>query len=154
VSVFGSDAEEYNFDRDASIVGRMLTFNGNQNDIAIAIDAGDHNSPPRRCPGYGYALDIIEFLVDRYAPNDNNISLSNYISPERLREIKGKETSFMKIALTVGSKIYVVNNRYFPQASEVKHPLDVKEKPLNFSEISACGRVRHLPQYGALGKEG
>jgi hypothetical protein len=148
VDAFGPDAGEHNFDRDASVLGKMITFNGNQNDIAKAIEVGDHDTPPRRCPGYGYTLDIIEFLVHRYKPADMSFTVSDYISEERYSQIRRQESPFMKIALAVGSKVYVASNKYFPHASEVKHPLDTKGEPLDFFEFSACGRSRQMPNNG------
>ena len=145
-SAFGLDAGELNFDRSTEVVGKMLTFNGNSNDIAHGIEVGDHDTPPRRCPGYGYALDILEFLVDRYAPHDHN-DPGSYITPERFEQIKRKGNGFLKFVLKMGKKTYAANNRYFPSASEVQHPLDTKGKALNPVEI-AIGGIRTMPEYG------
>jgi hypothetical protein len=145
VSVLGEDADALNFDRDPFVLGKMLTFNGNHNDIHRAIAEGDHDTPPRRCPGYGNAMDIIEFLVDRYCPKVNMEEAS--IAPERLDEIQRKESWFMKFVLKMGQATYNENNKYFPHASEVKHPLDTNGRKIGSLMISAAGD-RHIPVYG------
>ena len=144
--MFGSDALELNFSRNSEVLGKMLTFNGNENDISDASKRDDYDTPPRRCPGYGYALDIIQFLVDRYAPQECS-DAESYITQERFEQIGRKETGFMKFVLKMGKKTYAENNRYFPHASEVKHPLDTRGKALSPTEI-AVGGIRSMPEYG------
>lgn len=100
VSVFGADAEKLNFNRDPSVLGHMLTFNGNETDISLGIARDDHDSPPRRCPGYGNALAIIKFLIDRYRPQSPDEIPK--IPQARLAEIKSMETLFQKFVLKMG----------------------------------------------------
>jgi hypothetical protein len=145
VSVFGEDAEVFNFDRDPSVLGKILTFNGNYNDIVRAGAEGVYDTPPRSCPGCSNAMNIIEFLVDRYCPKDNMEEAS--IAPERLDEIQRKESWFMKFVLKMGQATYNENNKYFPHASEVKHPLDTNGRKIGSLIISAAGD-RHIPVYG------
>lgn len=145
VSVFGPDAEVLNFDRDPTVLGKMMTFNGNHNDIVRAGDKGDFDTPPRRCPGYGNAMDIIEFLVDRYCPTPNEDIAS--VPPARIDEIQRKETWFMRFVLKMGQITYASNNKYFPHASEVKHPLDTNGRKIGSLMIAAAGD-RNIPVYG------
>lgn len=145
VSVFGEDASVLNFDRDPFVLGKMMTFNGNYNDIAQGEKDKRYDCPPRRCPGYSYAIDIIQFLVDRYCPAcDENIAS---ISEERLAEIQRKETFFIKFVLKMGQVTYSRNNKYFPHASEVKHPLDTNGRKIGSLMITASG-YRSIPLYG------
>jgi hypothetical protein len=126
----------------------MMTFNGNEKEIMEATKKGQYDSPPRRCPGWSYALEIIEFLVTRYCPLDLASSKSlPVITPERLCEIQSKETFFMKFVLKMGQLTYAENNKYFPHASDVKHPLDTQGIALGASEIIASG-TRSIPLYG------
>jgi hypothetical protein len=145
VNVFGHDAEELNFDRDITVLGRMLTFNGNQNDIVHGIEKGDYNSPPRRCPGYSDALAIIKFLVNRYRPRP--VGDVPTISQARLEEIKSKESFFQKFVLNMGQATYKETNKYFPTASDVKHPLDTNGKSIGCLPVVAAGE-RTIPVYG------
>jgi hypothetical protein len=145
VSVFGEDAEVLNFDRESFVLGKMLTFNGNHNEIVRAGAKGDFDAPPRRCPGYSNAMNIIEFLVDRYCPNVSKNAVS--VAPERLDEIQRKETLFMKFVLKMGQMTYAENNKYFPHASEVKHPLETNGRKIGSLKIPAAGD-RHIPVYG------
>ena len=145
VRVFGEDAAVINVDRDPKVTGRMLTFNGNLNDIHHGEKDGNYDFPARRCPGYGYALDIILFLVDRYCPPRKGDGLT--ISDERLAEVTRKETNFMKFVLYMGQVTYSENNKYFPQASEVEHPMDSNGRKLGSTKIKAAGE-RYIPIYG------
>ena len=146
VSVFGADASELKFDRDPSVQYQMLTFNGCEKEIMASTEKGQYDSPPRRCPGWSYALDIIEFLVTRYCPPDP-ASLGGNIMPKRLQEIQAKETGFMKIVLKLGQFTYAENNKYFPHASDATHPLDTKGRALGSNEVNASG-TRSIPLYG------
>ena len=173
VSVFGDDASSLNFDRDPFITGQMLSFNANYNEIHASSQMGNNDSPPRRCPGekesrgevyfsmwgrpltnmnlfsacsgYSIALDIIEFLVNRYFPV--NVELPPTVSDKRLQEISKKESRFTQFVLHMGRKVYTENNQYFPHASEVKHPLDTAGCNLGSIKISAAG-YRTIPAYG------
>jgi hypothetical protein len=145
VSVFGEDAEVFNFHRDEFVLGKMLTFNGNHNDIVRAGAKGVYDTPPRRCPGYSNSMDIIEFLVDRYCPKVNMEEAS--VAPERFDEIRRKETWFMKFALKMGQVAYKENNKYHPHASEVKHPLDTNGRKIGSLMMHVAGD-RHIPVYG------
>lgn len=145
VSVFGEDAGVLNFDRPFEVLGRMMTFNGNENDIIEGMKKGDPNMPVRRCPGYDYALSIIEFLVDRFMPPDQPPISDDY--KKRLDEIKSKESYFMRFVLWTGKKTYAENNEYFPHASEVIHPMDTAGEKLGSEKIIAAGG-RTIPKYG------
>ena len=132
--MFGEDAEEHNFRRDPSILGKMITFNGNWN----GIDGG--NSPPRRCPGAHIAVEIIEFLVDRFKPRE-------VVQPDNLDEIQRDESPFMKFVLKMGRRNYAKNNTFFSHASDVKHPLDTDGRSLGSEKIVASGE-RYIPVNG------
>lgn len=119
-----------------------MTFNGNDNEI---VESNCPNIPVRRCPGRGYALDIIEFLVDRYLPPIEppiDIDMS-----QRLDEIASRESFFMKFVLFMGKVTYAENNKYFPHASEVIHPMDTAGRKLGATKILAAGG-RMIPQHG------
>lgn len=146
MSVFGANANELNFDRNPSVQYQMMTFNGNEKEIMNATKNGQYDSPPRRCPGWSYVLDIIEFLVTRYCPLASSES-PPMITLERLSEIQSKETIFMKFVLKLGQFTYAENNKYFPHASDVKHPLDTEGRELGYREINASG-TRSIPLYG------
>jgi hypothetical protein len=148
VSVFGANASELNFERDPAVQYQMMTFNGNEKEIMESTKKDQFDSPPRRCPGWSYALDIIEFLVTRYCPPDLTSSTSPpVITPDRLYEIQSKQTIFMKFVLKIGQLTYAENNKYFPHASDVKHPLDTQGRALGSSEVNASG-TRSIPLYG------
>ena len=132
--MFGAKADQHNFDRDPSDLGKMITFNGNWN----GIDGG--NSPPRRCPGAHIAVEIIEFLVDRFKPRE-------VVQPDNLDEIQRDESPFMKFVLTMGRRNYARNNTYFSHASDVKHPLDTNGLSLGSEKIVASGE-RYIPVNG------
>ena len=120
----------------------MLTFNGNIN----GIERADHfNSPPRRCPGYENATSIIEFLIDRYCPKSPCDAPD--ITQRRLTEVKANETSFQKFILKMGRITYDQANKYFPTASDVKHPLETTGKKIGSMDIVAAGE-RKIPVYG------
>jgi hypothetical protein len=123
----------------------MMTFNGNLNEIRHGESDHNYDFPARRCPGYSYALDIILFLVDRFRPP--NQCSGSCVSDERLTEISNKETLFMKFVLKMGQVTYSENNKYFPQASEVKHPMDSNGRKLGRTKIKAAGE-RYIPIYG------
>lgn len=147
MSVFGEDAQVVNIDRPDKVLGNMMTFNGNQNDIAEGLDEkpANHDKPVRRCPGYGYSLDIIEFLVDKFLPPDEPPIDDDMEA--RLKEIEGKESFFMRFVLKMGKKTYASNNKYFPHASEVLHPMDTAGTALGSSKVVAAGG-RKIPCYG------
>lgn len=147
ITVFGDDAAEINLDRDPSVIGKMLSFNGCYNDIQSAIrrQPQNLNSPPRRCPGYGYGLDIVQYLVDRYMPVDSYPGAQ--ISAERLENIQKRESWFLWFVLRIGRATYAANNRYFPHASEVKHPRDTLETTLGTYTVHAAGE-RSIPIIG------
>jgi len=146
-SVFGPDADTLNFNRDMEVIGKMMTFNGNRNDIALGMAENEPNKPPRRCPGYANAMSIIIYLVDRFAPCAECLDAANAISEERLVEIHRKETLFQKFVLKMGQLTYNENNKYFPHASEVKHPMDCNGRKLGSLRIPAAGD-RYIPVYG------
>lgn len=143
MAVFGADAGDLNFQRDWDTLKQMLTFNGNLNEVERA--GKDFNSPPRRCPGYENAVAIIEFLVDRYRPKVSDEVPD--ISQARLQEIEGKQTDFQKFVLKMGKITYDKANKYFPTASDVRHPLDTTGRQLGSLAIVAAGR-RSIPIYG------
>ena len=140
VDVFGADAECFVFDRPDQQLGLMMTFNGTDNKI---VHSNNLNTPVRRCPGRGFALDIIEFLVDRFLPPDHPL-IDEDVS---IAEIATRETFFMKIVLGLGKATYSQNNKYFPHASQVLHPMDTAGKKLGSEPIVACGG-RLIPRYG------
>jgi hypothetical protein len=145
VSVFGADAAELNFQRDSDKIEQMLTFNGNIGGY-LSHDNEDHsNSPPRRCPGYIYALEIIEFLMDRYSPELPSDVPS--IPQGRLAEIRARQTPFQTFVLMMGKITYNDVNKYFPTASDVKHPADTAARRLGSLNIVAAGK-RSIPVYG------
>ena len=145
MTVFGDDAGELNFNRDWETLKHMLTFNGNLNTVEHA--GKNFNAPPRRCPGYENAMEIMEFLVERYSPK---ISVDvPEVSQGRLQEIKGKQSSFQKFALVLGKSNYDRANKFFPTASDVKHPLDTTGRRLGSVPIVAAGN-RSIPMYGKM----
>lgn len=143
MTVFGADAGEINFHRDPTIVKQMLTFNGNLSEVEAA--GCDFNSPPRRCPGYENAIAIMEYLIDRYCPKASTEVCD--ISQARLEEVKANETFFQKFVLMMGKITYNEANKYFPTASDVKHPLDTTGRKLGSLDIIAAGE-RSIPVYG------
>jgi len=147
VRAFGPDAAIVKPDRDPAIQYQQLTFNGNENDIKLGASQGRPNFPVRRCPGWGIALDIIEFLVDRYAPPPDADRADELISDERMEEVKSRQSKFMSQVLDKGVSVYNENNKYFPHASEVRHPLDTKGRPPGHLNINVCGS-RQIPKYG------
>lgn len=139
-NVFGEDAEMVNIERPDEVLGGMMSFNGNQNDIAEGSD-----KPVRHCPGYDTSLDIIEFLVDRYMPPvEPPIDIG---MESRLKEIKAQESFVMKFILKVGKKTYTENNKYFPHASEIVHPFDTAGTALGSGTIVTAGE-RTIACYG------
>lgn len=148
-SVFGDDAHLVNFDRDPATLMKNLTFNGCQQEIHEAMSEENPNSdfPIRRCPGYSYALDIIEFLADRFMPDDDIPGAQ--ISTEQMQQIQNRESMFVKYILRRGRSIYAQNNKYFPHPSCVKHPMDTAGCELGSRSISAAGR-RTIPVVGKL----
>jgi hypothetical protein len=145
VSVFGVDAAELNFQRDSDKIEQMLTFNGNIGGYLRDGKEGYSNSSPRRCPGYMYALEIIVFLTDRYCPERSSEVPS--IPQARLEELKARQTPFQKFVLMMGKITYNEVNKYFPTASDVKHPLDTAARRLGSLNIVAAGK-RSIPVYG------
>lgn len=148
-SVFGPDANELNFERDRSVLGQMLSFNGNENAIR-KTQASD--IPARCCPGYGSALSIVEFLVDRYGPQDDaeDVNSEFLISSERMSEIRSKESFLVKAALNIGSVTYSLHNKLFAHAADVSHPLDSNGKSFAGAiTVNASGK-REIPVYGKV----
>ncbi|KAG7370111.1 hypothetical protein IV203_027857 [Nitzschia inconspicua] len=144
VSVFGTDAAKLNFQRDPDKLKQMLTFNGNINQIEAA--GKSFNFPPRRCPGYENATAIMEFSVDRYRPKLSIDSEMHDIPQARLDEIKCSQTTFQKFVLMMGKITYDAANKYFPTASDVKHPLDTTGRNVGHLSIVAAGK-RSIPVY-------
>ncbi|KAG7344774.1 hypothetical protein IV203_032305 [Nitzschia inconspicua] len=144
VSVFGTDAGKLNFQRDPDKLKQMLTFNGNINQIEAAGES--FNFPPRRCPGYENATAIMEFLVDRYRPKFSIDSEMHDIPQARLEEIKCSQTTFQNFVLMMGKITYAEANKYFPTASDVKHPLDSTGRNIGHLSIVAAGK-RSIPVY-------